>query len=585
MTNFIKDKKIWILLVLIFILGTFLRTYHFSDWMHFELDQSRDAKVIDLALEEGASNLPLLGPKAAGSFLRLGPVFYYLEYLSAKIFGGTPPGMVALSLIFSCLTILVFYFFAKRYFQEKISLSLTFIFSVSLFLIMYSRFGWNPNNMPFFTLLTFWSLLKLSDSQEKKRGLWPLLFAFSLGIVTQLHFLAFMAVPTISVIFLIWKRPRINWKYWLGAFLVLLVLYTPVIINDFKTGGDNIKEFTKTFEKKTETGEDSHTLIEKGFKDLTENSLGYSLVLTGQGSFELPRLKTTPYRDFICDQGCRDGIIGGVGALIFFILGSLLLILKTFLAFKMKQEEPKKDFLLLSSLWLIITFGMFFSVAYDIAPRFWLLVAGLPFVFLGLFFELFFNFLKDKRLAFGLVFGLTLLFVVSNATAIKKRFWQLSYASSEAFNIEADRILKERDRTTLEQFNLIIDYIQEKHEENNWPVYLNSEAFYRRSLLYLVEKRGILEDDFRNVKTIYREGNYFLVYPTLSNWDNEREKYLNDFNLLETKNFGTMTVWRLQPKETSITAEKQEFEPKGKPTSAPGVPIRYRWEEIFSEEE
>lgn len=463
-----------------------------------------------------------------------------------------------------------------------ISLCLTLITATSLFLIMYSRFGWNPNLIPFFGVMTFLALLKLSDQQGKRRGLWLLVFAFSLGMVTQLHFVAFMSVPVISLVFLIWKRPKINWRYYLGAFLILLFLYTPVIINDFKTGGDNIKEFTKTFTKKTDDDESSHNFTEKAFRDLTENSLGYFLILTGQESFELPKLNTIHYWDFVCDEGCHNGIWGGMLALAFFSLGSLLLVIRVFLSFRNKLENQKRDFLVLNFLWLGVTFGMFFTVAYDIAPRFWLLIAALPFVFLGLFFEALWRFVKDEKLAASLILGITLIFAFSNATAIKKRFWQLQNAHVQVFDIEADRILKERDRVTLKQYSLIIDYIQEKQKENGWPVYLNSEAFYRRSILYLISKRGLLEDDFRNVKTIYREGNYFLVYPTLSNWSNEEEKYLGDFNLKEITTFGTLTVWHLVPKEDSITAERQIFEPKGKPKSAPGVPIRYRWEEILT---
>ena len=82
--NFIKNKYFWIFLA-IFALGIFLRAYNFAPWLHFELDQARDAILVGEAVEDGAGELPLLGPRAAGSFLRLGPAFYYIEYISAKI--------------------------------------------------------------------------------------------------------------------------------------------------------------------------------------------------------------------------------------------------------------------------------------------------------------------------------------------------------------------------------------------------------------------------------------------------------------------------------------------------------------------
>ena len=52
---FSKNYK-FIILLAVLAIGIFLRSYHFADWLHFELDQSRDAKVIDLAIKENRYN-------------------------------------------------------------------------------------------------------------------------------------------------------------------------------------------------------------------------------------------------------------------------------------------------------------------------------------------------------------------------------------------------------------------------------------------------------------------------------------------------------------------------------------------------
>src|SRR3989344_3840076 len=145
-------------LVLLVGLGFFLRTYHFSDWLHFELDQARDARVIDTALHGSALDLPLLGPKAGGTFLRLAPGFYYLQYVSTLIFGGDPTGMAMFVLIFSTASIVIFYVFLRRYFGVRLALGLTALFAVSAYFVMYGRFAWNPNMLPFFVLFGFYAL-------------------------------------------------------------------------------------------------------------------------------------------------------------------------------------------------------------------------------------------------------------------------------------------------------------------------------------------------------------------------------------------------------------------------------------------
>lgn len=601
--DFLKKNRIIISLFLILIIGSFFRAYHFSDWLHFELDQSRDAKVIDLALNEGVSNLPLLGPKAAGSFLRLGPIFYYFEYLSAKIFGSTPPGMIVLSLLFSCLTIIVVYYFLKRYFDSpphqlvntqddlknqanwcggaKISLLLTLLFSVSIFFIMYSRFGWNPNDLPFFTLLCFLALLKFCDPEEKRRGLWMIIFAFAISAATQLHFLAFVALPALSTVFLIIKRPRVKLAYWVISIFIILLFYFPPILNDLKTGGDNIKEFQKVFAKKST--KDEHTPLEKIYRNCAENSLGYFLILSGYEKSGLPKLDqhSAINFEFICDQACKDKLPAGIIAFILMTSGGALLLFKNYQELK-KQESPKKDFLILNLTWFIIAFGLFYPISFDISPRFFLLIAGLPFVFLGLIFEFIKNNIKKARLSWRIILLILLVLSASNIIAIKKRFWQMANAPFQSFEIGPDKILKEKNRVTLKQQLFITDYEESKYKENKFPVYLNSDPYYRRSFLYHLEKREIPRDDFRNVKTIYERGNYFLIYPSASNLKAKMEKYLNSFNISETKIFGTLTVFYLTPKPEAISAIEQEFEPKGKPKSAPGVPVRYRWEEIFN---
>ena len=61
------------------------------------------------------------------------------------------------------------------------------------------------------------------------------------------------------------------------------------------------------------------------------------------------------------------------------------------------------------------------------------------------------------------------------------------------------------------------------------------------------------------------------------------KKYEADYTLIGEKEFGTLIVFQMEPKKESINLIQQDTQPKGKPKSAPGVPERYRWEEIFNE--
>lgn len=579
-TDFIKKNKILLaILVGIFVAGIFFRTYHFSDWLHFELDQSRDAKIIDLAITEGIQNLPLLGPKAAGSFLRLGPIFYYFNYLSALVFGNTPSGVAFIMAIFGILSIPAFFLFSKRYFEKWTALLLTAIFSFSLFLIIYSRFSWNPNALPLFILLTFYFLLRAVDVQEKNKGRWLLGASFFLAIVTQLHFLSFVLIPAVVIIFIAIKRPKIRFYYWIGAILIIVLLNFPVILNEVKTGGKNFSEFKKVVMGKTNKDSEK-TLIEKIIRNYTENSIGHFLIISSLNG-EIPRFQQKPNFDIQCTQTCRDRLLNGLVALFIFSLGNILLI-KNLLK---EKEDKKKDFLLLSLVWVILAFGLFIPLSFDISPRFWLIVSALPFVYLGFIFEFFKSLFSRKAYIFFMLM-VTLLFIGSNSYSTFQRFNELRNASISSDPIGADRILKEKMRVTLEQQKLIIDHINNIYQKNNFPVYLNSDPQYRRSFLFLLDKLEIPREDLRNSegeKKVYQNGNYFLIYPTLSNWQKDLDKYSKIYMLSNQKQFGTLTVFEIKPKLESINAIQEEITPRGKTKSAPGVPERYTWEEIFNE--
>jgi hypothetical protein len=151
-----RERKLEVILFCsIIALGIFFRTYHFSDWLLFEIDQTYDTRIISPAIENGIENLPLLGPTAGGGrALRLGPAFYYIEYIGASIFGDTPVGHALPVLILSILSIPLFYLFIRRYFNTRVSLALLAIFSISAYLVLYGRFSWSPN--VYFLFKLFW---------------------------------------------------------------------------------------------------------------------------------------------------------------------------------------------------------------------------------------------------------------------------------------------------------------------------------------------------------------------------------------------------------------------------------------------
>ena len=159
MKTLFKNRNFIVLAIFIIVAVAFaVRVYHFSDWLYFQGDQARDALLVTEAYGGGPGNLPLLGPRAGGTSTRLGPVFYYFQYISVLIFGNRSPAVFAFpDLFFSILTIPLLYLFLRKFFKSGWSILLTLLYSVSLYTVQYSRFAWNPNSLPFFNLLFFFA--------------------------------------------------------------------------------------------------------------------------------------------------------------------------------------------------------------------------------------------------------------------------------------------------------------------------------------------------------------------------------------------------------------------------------------------
>lgn len=579
--TFFSRNLVILLLVAIIGFGFFLRSYHFSDWLHFELDQARDARIVDDGLRGDFLDLPLLGPKAGGTTLRLPPVFYYLEYWSARVFGGSPAGIAALGMLLSTASIGVFFFLLRRYFSVFLASSLTLLFAVSEFFVMYGRFAWNPNLISFFLLLGFFALLRSVDGEEKRPGRWFILAIGALALAMQFHFLAFVSLPVIAGLFLVLKRPCFSWRAWLGALVVVGVLYLPMFLNETETGFANAKAFVKAVTEKS--SKNDHSLIEKGLRGFSEHAL-YGLVATTgfeRATFPVIVLGTKEGKaiGWACDARCDRGKWYGVLAVLVFGSGLVMLGWSWW-------REPRKrrsDFLLLTALWIGVTFVLFLPLAYDMVPRFFLISGPVFFILIGLLLARI-ALLTESRLktvGFFVLGSLIIFFVGSNLFSLSERFRELSLAGTEAIDSPPDRILKERIRVTLSQQNAIVDFLEGRSQETGYPVYMWSEPQYRRALKYLMEKRGI-ENAVLGFDGIYEQGVYYMILRAQSDLEDALKKYEQSYTMGETVSFGTLVAIELIPKPEAIQGVRQDFS-KEKPNDSQGLP-RYTWREFFSKQ-
>ena len=363
----------WWVLGIFLLIGIFVRTYHFHDWLRFNADQSRDAGIVSGVIH-GETSWPLLGPKAGGTDFRLGSAFYIFQIASATIFGDRPDVMAYPDLLTSILAIPLLYAFLRLYFDRRIALSLTAIFAVSLYAVKYSRFAWNPNSLPFWTLLFAYALHRalLFGGDVKKR--WVAALGGALGIGVQLHTLTLIVLPMATAaafVFLALRREKGVGKLCLIVFSIATLLNGGQIASEIQTGGKNTAAFFSAIGTKGEKGSGVVANVGKDAVCFVQSGV---LMLTAHDSSDTCEIKSI---------GEGRNSIFFVGGIVLFIGGIVLAIR----SFRRESDRAKRYFLAIVFLYCGAVFLLLVPLANEISMRFFLLSVFVPFVLLGLWFE------------------------------------------------------------------------------------------------------------------------------------------------------------------------------------------------------
>lgn len=569
------DKKytIGVILSLILVGAFFIRIYNFHDWLYFKMDQSRDATLISHAIEEGPAALPLLGPRAGatdvgGGFLRLGPAYYYFQYLSGSILNSTKPDVFAYpDLIFSLASILLLYFLARLYFFKNISLLISAMYAFSFLIIEYSRFAWNPNALQFFTLLTFFGLLKfLGEENQKKKKWWIIIFALGLAIGSQLHFFGFFVLTTISAILILfsnslWKISKIKkivqkkslrsiFFHSLIFLVVFFAIYSPVIVSDVLTKGDNTKKFIQALSSKPT----DKSPIEKLSKNFSENTKYYCLITTS-----------------FCGEGkpFKDNAFPATLSLIIILSGLFL----AGRALRKEKDLGRRNFLALLFIWIGVFFIFTFPVSFQLRPRFFILVFAVPFLLSGIIFD----FLREKwpKKSNILISIFFIAILASNTYGITKWFQEMKNSGIKDVEIDYTLILKTKDGVTLSQLEKAANFIYEQREEGQ-TIYFYVKAEHTSPIKYLLSQKN---DSDLEYKSLSLNGDpkaqYFAIIPSHSNPKEKLEKkYKVPVEIISESQCGQINVYE-------ITFPEREVSPEFKPSNKSSKSTRLFWSDVF----
>lgn len=398
----------------IIFLGAFFRVYEFGDWLRFNPDQGRDAIV---AFDMTQGEIPLLGPVAGGTEFRLGPATHYISFLSGSIFGWTPPALALPELFFSILTIPLVYLLVARMFGQKMGLVAALLVAVSGYMVRYGRFQWNPNMMPFFTVLLLLSAQAFIDRDMKRRFLWAVAFGIALGISVQLHTFLLVLLPILVVLFFgfLGVRRMLPLGMATVAIGIAMLVNVPQIVSEVKNDFSNMSAF---LDRTNRDNVSASNASERIGRDALCHIRANAFILSGLGH-------TDDCNRFIALMKKKKPLTHPVDIAhavfeILFTVGGILLLGW----FAWKETNIGRRFLLIAILvYSGVLFALIIPVANEIAMRYFLASAFVPFVLLGVWGK----FLLDRGVAFRWGFGVfVVMLLVSNGWFLKKEFDEFS---------------------------------------------------------------------------------------------------------------------------------------------------------------
>jgi 4-amino-4-deoxy-L-arabinose transferase-like glycosyltransferase len=436
-----------ILIIIILILTASLRLYRIREYQTFLGDEGRDVLVVKRMIVD--KKFTLLGPITSVGSMYMGPVYYYFMAPFLLMWNFDPVGPAIMVVIFSIATVFLIYKTLYDFYNPLSAFLAAFFYAISPLTIIYGKSSWNPNIVPFFAILLFYSFLKIIINKNHK---YILLAGISLGILIQLHYVTYIFFPILLAIFMIyWKK--IGLKNLISFIIFFLIGYSPFLLFELRHQFVNTKAVIN-------------------FLRENQNQTDLLSFITG-------------YLSSFTDTFVR--IFWRLFVIISAELTKLIIIICFLTLFKLykKHNNYKKEVIKLITIWLLVgvfTVGFYRGVVYD---YYFGSLYPVVFLIIGLVLSYFYNLNKKTKI---LLFFIVYTFMFFNFQA-------------SPFKIEPNNMIKNTQE--------ISKFIYEKTENKPYNFALiathNSDHAYRYFLEIIGKPPVIIEnevvDPFRNTVT------------------------------------------------------------------------------------
>jgi len=231
-----------IFIIIILLIAAFFRIYKISDYLTFLGDEGRDVMTVRGILQ---GDFVFIGPRASAADFFTGPIYYYMMAPFLLLSNFNPVGPAIMIALLSVATVYLIYRFGSEWFGKPAALVAAALYTIAPLVIQYSRSSWNPNAMPFFTLLILYLLYKFIQKPSVTKFI---LIGILYGFAFQLHYLE-VFVGVIMGAFILIGNTLISKKdlairvakQYLSIFAGFLIGLSPFLAFEIKNGFPNTK--------------------------------------------------------------------------------------------------------------------------------------------------------------------------------------------------------------------------------------------------------------------------------------------------------------------------------------------------------
>ncbi|MGZ9277219.1 MAG: ArnT family glycosyltransferase [Candidatus Limnocylindrales bacterium] len=198
----------------------------------WDADQGHDMLVLRLLVRDGV--VPLLGPPTSIGDVHHGAWYYYLLSPAAALTGGDSPlAVVAVIALAGIAAVGVVWWLARSIGGPVAGFVAGLVMALSAAAIDESTFIWNPNLIALSSAVALAAAWRALSGGDRR---WWLVAAVGTAVTMQCHVLGVALLPIVGVPFLLDARRRSMTGVVLGVFLVFVLAYLPLAVNEVTTG-------------------------------------------------------------------------------------------------------------------------------------------------------------------------------------------------------------------------------------------------------------------------------------------------------------------------------------------------------------